>query len=113
MALSEDRIKAEIASYDGVVLDDRSSDELAVFSVDGNIMATVRNGAQPVRLSLRCDPNLGKLLRDRYESVMEGQELNRHRFITILLVGQLSDEEIIDQIRHAYYQTSQLPRLQR
>ena len=107
-SLSEEHIKDLILSYAGVILDNKSTDELSIYSLNGEIMATVKNGAKPVVLSLRCDYNLGKLLREQYESVLEGQNLNKRRFITILLTGQLSDDEIIDQIRHAYEQTRQL-----
>lgn len=103
--MTEAEIKQLITSYDGVQLDERSTDQLAIYSWNGEIMATVKNGARPVCLGLRCDYNLGKLLREQYESVLEGQGLSKRRFITILLTGQLSDDEIRDQIRHAYEQT--------
>lgn len=106
--LSEEQVKDLILSHSGVVLDSKSTDELSVYSLNGEIMATVKNDAKPVVLSLRCDYNLGKLLREQYESVLEGQNLNKRRFITILSTGQLTDDEIIDQIRHAYEQTRQL-----
>lgn len=106
--MTEAEIKQLITSYDNAVLDNRSTDQLSIYSVNGEIMATVKNGAQPVCLNLRCDYNLGKLLREQYESVLEGQGLNKHRFITVLLTGQLSDDEVRDQIRHAYEQTKAL-----
>lgn len=107
-SLSEEQVKDLILSHSAVVLDNKSTDELSVYSLNGEIMATVKNDTKPVVLSLRCDYNLGKLLREQYESVLEGQNLNKRRFITILLTGQLTDDEIIDQIRHAYEQTRQL-----
>lgn len=98
-----------ITSYDGVVRDSQhSTDELTVYSIDGEIMAAVKPGSNPINLSLRCDYNLAKLLREQYESVQEGQGLNKRRFITILVTGQLSDQEIRDQIRHAYEETNRL-----
>ena len=103
--MTEAEVKELIANYDGVAVDDRSTDELTIYSIDGEVMAAVKNGATPVNLTLRCDYNLGKLLRDQYESVLEGQGFNKKRFITILLTGQLSDDDVRDQIRHAYEMT--------
>lgn len=59
-------------------------------------------GSDPVRLSLKCDPQLAVLLRERYESVLEGYHLNKKHWNTVLLTGQLSDQEITDLIVHSY-----------
>lgn len=106
--MTEAEIKRLLLSYDGVEIDERSTDELTIYSLGGQIVAVLKNDANPVCLSLRCDPNLAQLLRDKYESVLEGQNLNKRRFITILLTGQLTDDEVIDQIRHAYEETRKL-----
>ena len=106
--MSESEVRQLITGYDGVVLDDRSAPELAIYSIKGQVMAVVHPGSQPVSIGLRCDPNLGELLRRQYESVSLESELNKKRFINILLVGQLSDEEIKSQIRHAYEETNRL-----
>lgn len=106
--MTEAEIKRLLLSYDGIGVDERSTDELTIYSLGGQIVAVLKNGANPVYLSLRCDPNLAQLLRDKYESVLEGQNLNKRRFITILLTGQLTDGEVIDQIRHAYEETRKL-----
>ena len=106
--MSESEVRQLIAGYDGVVLDDRSTPELAIYSVKGQVMAVVHPESQPVSIGLRCDPSLGELLRRRYESVSLESKLNKKRFINILLVEQLSDEEIKSQIRHAYEETNRL-----
>ena len=106
--MSESEVRQLITGYDGVVLDDRSTPELAIYSIKGQVMAVVHPESQPVSIGLRCDPNLGELLRRRYESVSLESRLNKRRFINILLVGQLSDEEIKSQIRHAYEETNRL-----
>lgn len=103
--LTETDIKTQLANLDGVQIDGRSTDSVVVYSLGGEIVATVKNNSNPVVVSLRCDPNLAKLLRENYESVLEGQGLNKRHFITILLTGQLSDDDISDQIRHAYEET--------
>lgn len=106
--MGESEVRQLITGYDGVVLDDRSTPELAIYSIKGQVMAVVHPGSQPVSIGLRCDPNLGELLRHRYESASLESGLNKKRFINILLVGQLSDEEVGSQIRHAYEETNRL-----
>lgn len=107
-SLTERAIINQLLSYDGVIKDARSDDTLSIYSYNGEIVAAVKNNSLPLRVTLRCDYNLGKLLRDQYESVLEGQGLNKKRFITILLTGQLSDDDIRDQIRHAYEESKLL-----
>jgi predicted DNA-binding protein (MmcQ/YjbR family) len=68
----------------------------------GKMFAIVMEGKTPVNISLKCDPQLAELLRDKYESVMEGYHLNKKHWNTILLTGQLSEEQIHDLIRHSY-----------
>lgn len=108
MALSEADVRSQIESLGATIDPDRSTAENDIYVVQGEMMAVIKNGSKPLQLSLRCDYNLGKLLRDQYESVLEGQKLNKKHWITILLTGQLSDQDVHDQIRHAYEETVKL-----
>lgn len=76
--------------------------EAAVYKVGDKMFALIAEGSEPVRISLKCDPQLAKVLRERYESVMEGYHLNKKHWNTIILSGQLPWEEIQDLIRHSY-----------
>lgn len=106
--MTEEDVIREIAQYDGVELDPKSNDNLAIYSYHDEIMAVVKKGSQPLVIALRCDPNLAKLLEDKYESVLPGLKLNRRRFISIIMTGQLSDDDIKAQIRHAYEETKKM-----
>ena len=81
-------------------------EEVAVYKVpvgsEEKMFALVPEKQTPVRLSLKCDPELAKLLRGEYESVLEGYHLNKRHWNTILLTGQLTDDEINDLIVHSY-----------
>lgn len=57
----------------------------------------------PLRMELRCDERLGRLLQERYESVMAGRILGRNG-IEVICSGQLTVEELRDLVRHAYEQ---------
>lgn len=69
---------------------------------DWKMFALIPEGKDPVSLSLKCDPGLAKLLREKYESIMEGYHLNKKHWNTMLLTGQLGDERVKDLIRHSY-----------
>lgn len=69
---------------------------------DGKIVAIVAEGSKPLRVSLKCDPKLALLLREKYESVLPGYHLNKKHWNTIICSGQLPDDEIFDLARHSY-----------
>lgn len=70
---------------------------------DKGVMFTlIDEKSDPLRISLRCEPKLAKLLRERYETVMPGINLNKQNWNTVILSGQLSEQELIDLINLAY-----------
>lgn len=79
---------------------------VAVYKVgpqdEGKMFALIGEGKQPVRLSLKCDPELSKVLREKYEEVMPGYHLNKKHWNTLVLSGQLSWDEVQGLIRHSY-----------
>lgn len=68
----------------------------------GKMFAIVPLDKKPIRISLKCDPGLAEFLRDKYESVQPGFHLNKKHWNTILLTGQLDNEQIKDLIDHSY-----------
>lgn len=68
----------------------------------GKMFAIIAEGSKPVRISLKCDPQLAEVLRGKYESVMPGYHLNKKHWNTIVLSGQLPWEEIQGLILHSY-----------
>lgn len=63
-------------------------------------LLTEQNGT--LRLSLKCDPQLAVVLRDKYESVMPGYHLSKKHWNTIILSEQLSWAQVVDLIEHSY-----------
>ena len=61
----------------------------------------------PHTIELRTDSKLGKLLAEKYESVMKSRYFG-NQGIEIVMSNQLSDEEISDLIRLSYNLTSSL-----
>lgn len=56
---------------------------------------------RPKTIEVRCDEKLGRVLRERYESVMESRYFGRGG-IELVPSGQLTDEEIADLVRLSY-----------
>lgn len=103
--LEHKQVENWITSLGGVVLDYPFGDGVAVYKLgdkDGKMFALIEEGSQPLKLSLKCDPKLAELLRDKYETVLPGYHLNKKHWNTIICSGQLGEDELRDLIRHSY-----------
>jgi len=69
---------------------------------ESKMFALIAEKTEPLRISLKCDPQLATVLRDKYETVLEGYHLNKKHWNTIILSGQLPWEEIQGLIVHSY-----------
>lgn len=70
--------------------------------VDAKLFAIIADGSKPLRVSLKCDPLLAEVLREKYESVQPGYHLNKKHWNTIVCSGQLDDQEIKDLASLSY-----------
>ncbi len=55
----------------------------------------------PSTIEVRCDQKLAKLLKEKYESVMQSRYFG-HGGIEIVPAGQLTQAELIDLVRLSY-----------
>lgn len=95
-------VEEYILSMPNVRLDYPFGEGVAVYKVDDKMFALIREGKDPVQLSLKCDPVLAQTLRDKYDEVMPGYHLNKKHWNTMVLSGQLEWEEVQGLIRHSY-----------
>lgn len=77
-------------------------EKVAVYKVNDKMFALVTEGSSPVQISLKCDPQLAKVLREKYETVMPGYHLNKKHWNTMVLSGQLDENEVKGLILHSY-----------
>lgn len=91
-----------ILSMPNATLDYPFGKGVAVYKLNDKMFALIEEQSSPLRLSLKCDPQLAVTLRERYESVMPGYHLNKKHWNTMVLTGQLTWEEVQDLIRHSY-----------
>ena len=73
-----------------------------VFKVGGKMFALASLDEVPVRVNLKCDPDLALELRDRYEQVRPGYHMNKKHWNTIEIETGIPDGEIRKMIDHSY-----------
>ena len=105
--ISHKQVKDYILSLKNTILDYPFGEDVAVYKIsftkkEPKMFALIVEKSNPIRLSLKCDSKLAVLLRNKYETVMPGYNLNKQHWNTIILTGQLSWEEIKDLINHSY-----------
>lgn len=101
--LTHKQLETIILAMPSARLDYPFGEGVAVYKVGDKMFALISEKSSPVRISLKCDPQLAELLREKYETVLPGYHLNKKHWNTIVCSGQLSDEEIKDLIVHSYH----------
>jgi predicted DNA-binding protein (MmcQ/YjbR family) len=74
----------------------------SVFKVGGKMFALSALASQPLKVSLKCEPELAAQLRNTYAAIAPGYHLNKRHWITITLDGSLEDEMVRDLIEDSY-----------
>jgi predicted DNA-binding protein (MmcQ/YjbR family) len=100
--MTHKEIEEYILSMPNARLDYPFGKDVAVYKVDDKMFALIAEKSDPLSISLKCDPQLAKLLREKYETIMEGYHLNKKHWNTMLLTGQVPLDEVHDLIRHSY-----------
>ena len=103
--MTRKEIEEYILSFPNTWLDFPFGEDTSVYKIghketgEGKMFALIDDKSKPLRISLKCDPNLAEVLRAKYETVVPGYHLNKKHWNTIICSGQLSDEETKDLIR--------------
>jgi len=91
-----------ILSMPNAKLDYPFGEGVAVYKVHDKMFALISEGKDPVNLSLKCDPQLAEVLREKYITVLPGYHLNKKHWNTLILSGELPWGEVQPLIRHSY-----------
>src|SRR3954452_17487940 len=82
-----------------------------LFPVEGKVFALSRLDAEPLELSLKCEPYLAEALRRDHAAVRPGYHLNKRHWNTVTCDGSIPDEMIVDMLEDSYdLVVSALPR---
>ena len=76
--------------------------ETSVFKVAGKMFALSALRARPLKVSVKCEPELAEALRLSYPAIEPGYHLNKRHWNTVELDGSLSDEMVRGMIEDSY-----------
>jgi predicted DNA-binding protein (MmcQ/YjbR family) len=95
-------VEEYILSMPNAALSYPFGESVAVYKVGEKMFALIAEGKEPVNVSLKAEPELSNLLREKYETIMPGYHLNKKYWNTIVLTGQLPWDEVQALVRHSY-----------
>lgn len=106
--MNHKQIEDYILSFPAAWLEFPFGEDVAVYKTgdraagEGKIFALIANENNSLRVTLKCDPQLSDILREKYETVLPGYHMNKKHWNTILATGQVGEDELFDLIRLSY-----------
>ena len=85
----------------GVTEDFPFGEDTICMRVAGKIFA-ITSFSVPLKVNLKCDPELAVELRERYEEVQPGYHMNKKHWNTVNFEGRISDKELKTMIDNSY-----------
>lgn len=76
--------------------------ETSVFKVAGKMFALSQLDADPLQVSLKCEPELAEALRRAHPAVKPGYHLNKRHWNTVVLDGSLSGRAVREMVEDSY-----------
>lgn len=59
-------------------------------------------GSRPLKVSVKCEPELAIALRKSYPAVEPGYHLNKRHWNTVTIDGSLEDKLVLDMLEDSY-----------
>jgi predicted DNA-binding protein (MmcQ/YjbR family) len=76
--------------------------ETSVFKVGGKMFALAQLRREPLKVSVKCEPELGEQLRVTYTEIEPGYHLNKRHWLTVTCGGAATDELVRELIAGSY-----------
>jgi len=100
--MDQHELKAACLALPGSAEEFPFGDEVSVFKVGGKMFALSLLDAEPLQLSVKCDPDLAVQLRAAHPAIAPGYHLNKRHWNTVTLDGSLPDQMVTDLLTDSY-----------
>jgi predicted DNA-binding protein (MmcQ/YjbR family) len=100
--LSPDDLRSLCLSMPGASEDFPFAPGVSVFKVEGKMFALSRLDAEPLQVSVKCDPPLAEQLRLTYPAISPGYHLNKRHWNTITIDGSLEERLVRDMVEDSW-----------
>jgi predicted DNA-binding protein (MmcQ/YjbR family) len=76
--------------------------ETSVFKVRGKMFALAPLKRKPLKVSVKCEPEVGDQLRGTYAEIEPGYHLNKRHWLTVTCGGSVPDELVRELVAESY-----------
>ena len=76
--------------------------QTSVFKVAGKMFALSSGEAEPLQVSIKCEPLLAEQLRAAHAAIAAGYHLNKRHWNTVTIDGSLPEAMIADMVEDSY-----------
>jgi predicted DNA-binding protein (MmcQ/YjbR family) len=95
-------LRAWCLRHPGAIEDFPFGPTTSVFKVAGKMFALSGLDRTPLKVSVKCEPELAVALRETHPAIRPGYHLNKRHWNTIALDGSLPDQLVRDLIEDSY-----------
>jgi predicted DNA-binding protein (MmcQ/YjbR family) len=100
--LDRNALRDYCLSLTGAIEDFPFGPEVAVMKVKDKMFALLPVDASPLTISLKADPDEAILQRQQYKAITGGYHLNKRHWNTVLIDGEIGDEQVLELIEDSY-----------
>ena len=100
--MTPEELKSVCLAFTGACEEFPFDEANSVFKIAGKIFALSRLDGVPLRVSLKCEPDIAVQLRTSYPSITAGYHLNKRHWNTVVVDGTVPDELLRDMIEDSY-----------
>ena len=96
------RLREYILNKSGAYEDFPFGPSVIVYKVMQKMFALVAFDETPLRINLKCDPELALHLRAAFKAVLPGYHMNKKHWNTIIMDGSIPNDELLAMIDDSY-----------
>lgn len=100
-AMTPDELRGACLAFTGAGEERPFGPRTSVFKVEGRMFALSALDAEPLRVSIKCEPELAEQLRRSHEGIVPGYHLNKRHWNTVYL-DALPEQMVRDLIEDSY-----------
>lgn len=93
-----EKLEHYLLAHKGALKEFPFGPEAAVFKVAGKMFALVAWTVEPLRITLKCEPNEADFLRTRFSAIVPGYYMNKKHWNTIILDDSIPEDLLLDMI---------------
>ncbi|MFG2973469.1 MmcQ/YjbR family DNA-binding protein [Streptomyces sp. NPDC048331] len=111
--MTPEQLRAFCLGFNAAVEEFPFTPETSVFKVLGKVFALSALDAEPLKVNLKCDPELAVRLREEHEAIAPGYHMNKRHWNTVT-VGGVPDTMLRELVEDSYdLVVAGLPRAER